>query len=79
MVKELAIKVANPDNEVTSLSGGNATSDLDELMALSDRIAVLSNGKLIGMFNREEATEAKVIAASAKGHGPATSRENAHG
>jgi erythritol transport system ATP-binding protein len=129
MVKELAIKVASTDNEVTSLSGGNqqkvvigkalltnpkvllmdepsrgidvgakadvfrtmrklsrdglgiifATSDLDEVMALSDRIAVMSNGKLTGVFDREEATEAKVIAASAKGHGPATSRENAHG
>ena len=129
MVKELAIKVANPDNEVTSLSGGNqqkvvigkalltnpkvllmdepsrgidvgakadvfrtmrklsrdglgiifATSDLDEVMALSDRIAVMSNGKLTGMFDREEATEEKVVAASAKGHGPVTSRENAYG
>jgi erythritol transport system ATP-binding protein len=129
MVKELAIKVANPDNEVTSLSGGNqqkvvigkalltnpkvllldepsrgidvgakadvfrtmrklsrdglgiifATSDLDEVMALSDRIAVMSNGKLTGMFDRKDATEEKVVAASAKGHGPATSRENAHG
>jgi erythritol transport system ATP-binding protein len=129
MVKELAIKVANPDNEVTSLSGGNqqkvvigkalltnpkvllmdepsrgidvgakadvfrtmrklsrdglgiifATSDLDEVMALSDRIAVMSNGRLTGMFDRKEATEEKVVAASAKGHGPAISGEYAHG
>jgi len=128
MVKELAIKISNPDNEVTSLSGGNqqkvvigkalltnpkvllmdepsrgidvgakadvfrtmrklsrdglgivfATSDLDEVMALSDRIAVMSNGKLTGMFDRSDATEEKVVAASAKGHGPANSRENAH-
>jgi erythritol transport system ATP-binding protein len=129
MVKELAIKVSNPDNEVTSLSGGNqqkvvigkalltnpkvllmdepsrgidvgakadvfrtmrklsrdglgiifATSDLDEVMALSDRIAVMSNGKLTGLFERAEATEEMVVAASAKGHGPANSGENAHG
>ncbi len=129
MVKELAIKVANTDNEVTSLSGGNqqkvvigkalltnpkvllmdepsrgidvgakadvfrtmrklsrdglgilfATSDLDEVMALSDRIAVMSNGKLTGIFDREEATEEMVVAASAKGHGPSNSGENAHG
>jgi len=128
MVKELAIKVSDPDNEVTSLSGGNqqkvvigkalltnpkvllmdepsrgidvgakadvfrtmrklsreglgivfATSDLDEVMALSDRIAVMSNGRLTGMFDRAEATEEKVVAASATGHGPAHSRENAH-
>ncbi len=129
MVKELSIKVSDPDNEVTSLSGGNqqkvvigkalltnpkvllmdepsrgidvgakadvfrtmrklsrdglgilfATSDLDEVMALSDRIAVMSNGKLTGMFDRAEATEAAVVAASAKGHGPAKAGSNAHG
>ncbi|MDQ6433955.1 sugar ABC transporter ATP-binding protein [Mesorhizobium sp. LHD-90] len=121
MVRELSIKVANPDNEVSSLSGGNqqkvvigkalltgpkvllmdepsrgidvgakadvfrtmrklsreglgilfATSDLDEVMALSDRIAVMSNGKLTGMFERAEATEAAIVSASAMGHGPA--------
>jgi len=129
MVKELSIKVSNPDNEVTSLSGGNqqkvvigkalltnpkvllmdepsrgidvgakadvfrtmrklsrdglgilfATSDLDEVMALSDRIAVMSNGKLTGIFDRAEATEAAVVAASAKGHGPAKIGESMHG
>jgi erythritol transport system ATP-binding protein len=47
-----------------------ATSDLDEVMALSDRIAVMSNGKLTGLFERAEATEDAVIAASALGHGP---------
>ncbi|MGO1162815.1 sugar ABC transporter ATP-binding protein [Brucella pseudogrignonensis] len=46
-----------------------STSDLEEVMALSDRIAVLSNGKLIAIFDRENATEADIIAASAKGHG----------
>ena len=121
----MPIKVADPDNEVTSLSGGNqqkvvigkalltdpkvllmdepsrgidvgakadvfrtmrklsrdglgilfATSDLDEVMALSDRIAVMSNGRLTGMFDRAEATEAAVVAASAMGHGPASARE----
>jgi len=129
MVGELSIKVADPENEVTSLSGGNqqkvvigkalltnpkvllmdepsrgidvgakadvfrtmrklsrdglgilfATSDLDEVMALSDRIAVMSNGKLTGMFDRADATEAAVVAASAKGHGPAQSGESIHG
>jgi erythritol transport system ATP-binding protein len=46
-----------------------STSDLEEVLALSDRIAVLSNGKLIEMFDRKEATEAAVVAASARGHG----------
>jgi erythritol transport system ATP-binding protein len=119
-VKDLAIKVADPSYEVSSLSGGNqqkvvigkalmtdpkvllmdepsrgidvgakadvfktmrklaadglgilfATSDLEEVMALSDKIAVMSNGKLIRVFDRKEATEEVVIAASAQGHGP---------
>ena len=29
-----------------------ATSDLEEVMALSDRIAVMSNGRLVEMFDR---------------------------
>jgi erythritol transport system ATP-binding protein len=46
-----------------------STSDLEEVMALSDRIAVLSNGKLVAVFDRSDATEEAIIAASAKGHG----------
>jgi erythritol transport system ATP-binding protein len=46
-----------------------STSDLEEVMALSDRIAVLSNGHLVAVFDRSEATEEAIIAASAKGHG----------
>ncbi|MER9296265.1 sugar ABC transporter ATP-binding protein [Mesorhizobium sp. M0621] len=126
MVRELAIKVADPVQEVSSLSGGNqqkvvigkalltgpkvllmdepsrgidvgakadvfrtmrklsrdglgilfATSDLDEVMALSDRIAVMSNGKLTGIFDRAEATEAVLVAASALGHGPVRQMES---
>jgi erythritol transport system ATP-binding protein len=121
MIRELSIKVADPAQEVSSLSGGNqqkvvigkalltepkvllmdepsrgidvgakadvfrtmrklsrqglgilfATSDLDEVMALSDRIAVMSNGKLTGLFDRAEASQAAIVAAAALGHGPA--------
>lgn len=46
-----------------------STSDLQEVMALSDRIAVMSNGKLIAVIDRDKATEAAIIAASARGHG----------
>jgi erythritol transport system ATP-binding protein len=46
------------------------TSDLDEVLALSDRVAVMSNGRLTAMFDRAEATEAKIVAASSVGHGP---------
>ena len=47
------------------------TSDLDEVLALSDRIAVMSQGRLTALFDRADATEAKIVAASSIGHGPA--------
>jgi erythritol transport system ATP-binding protein len=118
-IRELSIKVADPAQEVASLSGGNqqkvvigkalmtapkvllmdepsrgidvgakaevfrtmrrlaaqglgiifVTSDLDEAMALSDRIAVMSNGRVTALVDRAEATEAMLVAASALGHG----------
>ena len=46
------------------------TSDLDEVMALSDRIAVMSNGRLTALLDRADATEARIVAASSVGHGP---------
>jgi erythritol transport system ATP-binding protein len=117
-IRELSIKVADPAQEVASLSGGNqqkvvigkalmtapkvllmdepsrgidvgakaevfrtmrrlaaqglgiifVTSDLDEAMALSDRIAVMSNGRVTALVERAEATEAALVAASALGH-----------
>jgi len=44
------------------------TSDLDEVMALSDRIGVMSNGKMIDIFDRGTVSETEVVAASAAGH-----------
>lgn len=44
------------------------TSDLDEVMALSDRIGVMSNGRMIAVFNRSDVTETEIVAASAAGH-----------
>lgn len=46
------------------------TSDLEEVLALSDRIAVMSRGQLTALFDRREATEAKIVAASSIGHVP---------
>jgi erythritol transport system ATP-binding protein len=46
------------------------TSDLDEVLALSDRIAVMSQGRLTALLDRADATEAKIVAASSIGHGP---------
>ena len=45
-----------------------STSDLEEVMALSDRIAVMSNGRLIAVMDRTEATEEAIVTASAEGH-----------
>jgi erythritol transport system ATP-binding protein len=117
-IRDLFIKVADPAQEVASLSGGNqqkvvigkalmtdpkvllmdepsrgidvgakaevfrtmrrlaaqglgvifVTSDLDEVLALSDRIAVMSNGRVTALIDRAEATEASLVAASALGH-----------
>lgn len=36
------------------------SADLEEIMALSDRIAVLFGGKIVGILNREEATIQKI-------------------
>lgn len=44
-----------------------STSDLKEIMAVSDRILVMSNGKLTADVKRSETTEAELVAASAKG------------
>ncbi|RVJ55577.1 sugar ABC transporter ATP-binding protein [Sinorhizobium meliloti] len=52
-----------------------STSDLEEVMALSDRIAVMSNGRLVTVIDRADATEEMIIKASAEGH--KTTREHA--
>ena len=44
------------------------TSDLEEVMALSDRILVMSNGRVTAEFDAGEATQDALVAASAVGH-----------
>jgi erythritol transport system ATP-binding protein len=118
-IKDLAIKVADPQQLITALSGGNQqkvviaksmltapkilmldepsrgidvnakseifaimsklaedgfgvlfiSSELKEVMAMADRILVLSRGAITGEFLREEATEELLVGASAVGHG----------
>ncbi|GAB5377277.1 MAG: sugar ABC transporter ATP-binding protein [Acuticoccus sp.] len=46
------------------------TSDLEEVMSLSDRIIVMSNGKITGAMPQAEADEASLVRLSAVGHGP---------
>ena len=119
-IKELSIRVANSQQPITSLSGGNqqkvvvakglltkpkvllldeptrgidvgakseifeimnrlalqkygvifVSSELKEILAMSDRILVMSKGAITGEFTHQEATEEKLVAASAVGHGP---------
>ncbi len=45
------------------------SSELEEVFSMSDRILVLSKGKITGEFDRSEATEEKVRRASEIGHG----------
>ncbi len=44
-----------------------STSDLKEIMAVSDRILVMSNGKLTANVLRRETTEEDLVLASAQG------------
>ena len=46
------------------------TSELKEIIAISDRIIVMSKGKITGDLKREDATEEDLVAASAVGHKP---------
>jgi erythritol transport system ATP-binding protein len=46
------------------------SSELKEILSMSDRIVVMSKGKVTGTFTHQEATEEKLVAASAVGHGP---------
>jgi erythritol transport system ATP-binding protein len=55
------------------------SSELKEVLAMSDRILVMSKGAITGEFSREEATEEKLVAASAVGHGLASGGNNNNG
>jgi rhamnose transport system ATP-binding protein len=40
------------------------SSDLPEVLAMSDRILVMREGRQVGMFGRSEATEAGIVTAA---------------
>jgi erythritol transport system ATP-binding protein len=127
-IKDLSIRVANAQQPITSVSGGNqqkvvvakglltqpkvllldeptrgidvgakseifeimnrlaaqkygvifVSSELKEILAMSDRILVMSKGTITGEFTHDEATEEKLVAASANSHSP-SNRGNQHG
>ena len=120
MISDLSVRVADPDNSIDSLSGGNqqkvvvakgllteprvllhdeptrgidvgakseifqimsrlaqegfgivfVSSELKEVLAMSDRILVLSKGEVVAEFEGDRATEKELVDASAVGHGP---------
>lgn len=45
------------------------SSELKEVLAMADRVLVMSKGKVTGEYRRDEATEAKLVHDSAIGHG----------
>ena len=63
-VFEITNRMANEKFGIVLVS-----SELEEIFSMSDRIIVLSKGKVTGVFNRAEATEEKVRKASEIGHG----------
>ncbi len=129
MIKDLFIRVSNPQQIITSLSGGNqqkvvvakglltkpkvlmmdeptrgidvgakseifeimsrlasqglgilfVSSELKEILAMSDRILVLSKGKITGEFTHDQATEEALVSASGVGHGVGKSTKNQGG
>jgi erythritol transport system ATP-binding protein len=54
------------------------SSELKEILAMSDRIIVMSKGAITGEFSHKEATEEKLVTASAFGHSPSNGGNN-HG
>ncbi len=52
------------------------SSELKEILAMSDRILVMSKGRITGEFSHQDATEEKLVAASAIGHGPSNGGNN---
>jgi erythritol transport system ATP-binding protein len=118
MIRELSIKVSNPQNPISSLSGGNqqkvvvakslltepkvllmdeptrgidvgakeeifeitrrlaaqglgiifVSTELKEIMAIADRIIVMSKGRITREFSRADATQQALVEASAVGH-----------
>lgn len=55
------------------------SSELPEILGMSDRIVVMSEGALVAEFSREEATQEKILNAAVGGNYGDERRENANG
>lgn len=69
------VEVYETINKLTAEGKGVVlvSSELPELLGMSDRIAVLSNGRLAGIFNRNEANQEVIMNAAMKYHSKAAS------
>jgi ABC-type sugar transport system ATPase subunit len=69
------VEVYETINKLTSEGKGVVlvSSELPELLGMSDRILVLSNGRIGGIFNRNEATQEVIMNAAMKYHSRAAS------
>ncbi len=45
-----------------------ASSEIPEILALCDRVAVLSKGQLVGILNRNEMTESNILTMAFDAH-----------
>ncbi len=55
------------------------SSELKEIVAIADRVIVLSNGKMTGEFTNDEITEDSLVIASYKGHHTGTLESESEG
>lgn len=69
------VEVYETINKLTAEGKGVVlvSSELPELLAMSDRILILSNGRIGGIFNRNEATQESIMNAAMKYHSKAAS------
>jgi rhamnose transport system ATP-binding protein len=72
-IHELMVELAEQGLAVVMIS-----SELPEVLGMSDRIAVMHAGRVAGVLERAEATQERVLAL-ALGHGAAGSLEDPHG
>lgn len=63
-VHQMILKLAKQGMSILMIS-----SDLPEVLRISDRILVISDGLLVAEFNRREATQEKIMLAAATGKG----------
>ena len=68
---DIVVQLANQGLGIMFVS-----TELKEVLAISDRILVMSKGRITCEFRRNEASEQALVEASAIGHGVETANES---